>query len=86
MTDGKQTEMPLDDHELLLRLAKQQRTAVIQPDDVAYVDFENKYDKTQGGGGSFVNNFKYTDETGWEGNRVDDNSTGSTVVKPFNKD
>ena len=63
-----------------------EKAAVIQPDDVSYVDFENKYDKTQGGGGSFVNNFKYTDETGWEGNRVDDNSTGSTVVKPFNKD
>lgn len=64
----------------------EERTAVIQPDDVAYVDFENKYDKTQGGGGSFVNNFKYSNETGWEGNRVDDNSTESTVVKPFNKD
>lgn len=64
----------------------QARDAVIQPDDVAYVEFENKYDKTQGGGGSFVNNFKFSNETGWEGNRVDDNSTGSTVVKPFNKD
>lgn len=63
----------------------EERDAVIQPDDVAYVDFDNKYDKTQGGGGSFVNNFKYTDEDGWEANRVDDNSTGSTVVKPFNK-
>ncbi len=66
-------------------------SAVIKPDEAAQVEFENKYDKTQGGGGSFVNNFKFatfTDEEGnskniWQPNRVDDNSTESTVVKPF---
>ena len=63
----------------------QSKSTVIQPDTVAQVEFENKYDKTQGGGGSFVNNFKYTNENGWEVNRVDDNSTKSTVEKSFNK-
>lgn len=66
-------------------------SAVIKPDEAAQVKFKNEYDKTQGGGGSFVNNFKYTDENGWEGNRVKDNSvsddgTEPEVVKPFNKD
>lgn len=68
----------------------EERTTVIQPDNVATVDFENTYNKTQGGGGSFVNNFKYTDENGWEANRVKDNSVSDNnpepeVVKSFNK-
>lgn len=65
--------------------------ATIQPDETASVTFKNEYDKRQGGGGSFVNNFKYTEENGWEGNRVKDNSVGANypepeVVKSFNKD
>ena len=62
-------------------------TAVIKPDETAQVKFENTYDERHGGGGSFVNNFKYVEHddnsTGWEANRVDDNSEESTIVKPF---
>ena len=38
MTDDKQTGLSLDDHELLLRLAKQQRTAVIQRHITVFVE------------------------------------------------
>ena len=65
----------------------EEQTAVINPNEQAQVDFKNTYDKRQGGGGSFVNNFKYVEyddnTTGWEANRVDDNSTESEVVTPF---
>lgn len=65
----------------------EEQTAVINPNEQAQVDFKNTYDKRQGGGGSFVNNFKYVEyddnTTGWDANRVDDNSTESEVVTPF---